>query len=420
MMHPFNYKMFDIKLVMTLLVVAMLPSFVFVAYGSSSLALGMLMSSAVIFILNYNVLRNVRINKLSIIIFLFVSALLLLQSLYIYVYLSLTKPLYSLVIVFIVLSAIVFASKIRDLDFEIISGSVLVSVLALLLIGWSGCFYTPDCCNYIEQGGRPVFPFSEPSHYALIVGILSVAYATVGSFTWLSFIIVNMFALAFLFPSLTLMVFGLLTVFASSLRLKPALFKPIILVFPVFIFFVLFVLLSGTSYFSSRLNFESATNTSALVYLQGWDLAYVNLVETGGTGIGFQMLGSSFAKEGQYSQYHLSNISDGGFLASKMIAEFGVLGLLLLFAYLFIILRFIFHGNKIWYLIRSGVNQECHESLKKRLLLSGVILGFFVEIFIRGYGYFSPGVFLFLASVFYLINNPATKGWDNGFDCQKN
>ena len=42
------------------------------------------------------------------------------------------------------------------------------------------------------------------------------------------------------------------------------------------------------------------------------------------------------------------NLSDGGFLASKIISEFGIIGVFILIFYIFYLIKFIFNGNKTW------------------------------------------------------------------------
>jgi hypothetical protein len=119
-------------------------------------------------------------------------------------------------------------------------------------------------------------------------------------------------------------------------------------------------------------------STSTLVWLKGWHLAYLNLIETFGLGIGFQQLGytgaysiiSESIRSGTIGHVDL-NIHDGGSLAAKMISEMGLLGVLFLIYSLMtfvLYLRRVSQWNYFW--------------------IAAFIGGLF-ELYIRGYGYFT-------------------------------
>lgn len=246
--------------------------------------------------------------------------------------------------------------------------------------------------------------------------MIAVAYSVVGNIFLIIFIGINMFILALLYPNMTLAVFTVLMFFASTVRIKPTFFKIILLITPVLISLVLAILVSSSEYFVSRLSFEGTQNLTTLVFLQGWELAYINLVETDGIGLGFQMLGSPGTHLGTITDEILKvtsgkeyNLADGGFLAAKIIAEFGVFGIILIVSYLYFLLKFIFKSNKAWQYIHLSHNLQYRQELKKRLMISGLLFAFLVEVFLRGYGYFSPEVFLALVAVFYLHLTPEEK-----------
>lgn len=119
-------------------------------------------------------------------------------------------------------------------------------------------------------------------------------------------------------------------------------------------------------------------STSTLVWLKGWHLAYLNLIETVGLGIGFQQLGytgaysiiSESLRSGTIGNVDL-NIHDGGSLAAKMISEMGILGVLFLIYSLItfvLYLRRVSQWNYFW--------------------IAAFVGGLF-ELYIRGYGYFT-------------------------------
>ena len=165
-------------------------------------------------------------------------------------------------------------------------------------------------------------------------------------------------------------------------------------------------LINHVEYFSSRLSFEDSQNLTTLVWLQGWQLAYLNFMDTSGIGLGFQMLGKSTTSYGNITDIMSSllnggqalNTEDGGFLVAKLIAEFGFVGIFIVLFYSFFLVKIVYRLRKLY------KKQLLTDYEKRKLLAYGIIFSFFVEMFLRGYGYFSPGVFLFLTSVFYNIS----------------
>ncbi|MGT0156778.1 hypothetical protein ACVMK5_03805, partial [Klebsiella pneumoniae] len=78
------------------------------------------------------------------------------------------------------------------------------------------------------------------------------------------------------------------------------------------------------------------------------------------------------------------NRTDGGFLSSKIITEFGVMGLMASLLYILLILRSVtnYRQSDTQYIIKIS---------------SAAMIAFSVEFFLRGYGYFSPSVILLMA-----------------------
>ncbi len=403
----------NVNFIISMLTVLLLPSFIFVISNATSLALGMLVASAMVVLTNYRYLMKLKTSSLNASFVVFVLLMVFLQSSYFYIELSQSKPFYSLTFFIVIVAAFLFAQKISILTYQQLLNSIYVVILSLIALGWLKFYYTPFTAY--SMLGKPVFPFSEESHYALALGMLTVAYASVGGYKRILFMIVNSFLLALFFPNLTLLAFSILTMFVTLLRLKPIYFKSILLLLPIFITLLLIVLISSSEYFSSRLTFENTTNLTTLVFLQGWDLAYLNLMETNGLGLGFQMLGmsdtitSSFTEKISEISVTPHNLEDGGFLASKIISEFGIIGIFIIIFYIYFLVDFIFKSNSVWNEIRFSNDIYYIQRLKKQLLLKGILFGFLVEVFLRGYGYFSPGVFLALVVVFYLFSNAEAK-----------
>lgn len=389
---------FDWRLVVSFLVVSLLPSFMFVVFRLSSLWAGLLISLSIVMIFNIKSLMALSFKPINAVVFFSGFFSLFIVSVYLYLVWDVTKPIFSMVIVFLVLTAMVLAKSIEHMRYEKLSSSFLVFVLFLIALGWFKLLFTISCCNY-DLYSKEVFPFSEESHYALSLGMFSVAYSVAGNRLWVLFIGLNLFLLTIIFPSLTLLLFTSLVFLAASFRLRPVLFKGFIVVAPMLIFLLLIYLVSNLEYFSSRLTFEDTRNVTTLVFLQGWHLAYINLIETNGLGLGFQMLGSVSTHLSPYAEKIYSimgedrNIPDGGFLAAKFIAEFGVIGVLCVIGYVVFLIKFVFYANQVWAYLRLHGSVGQRDLLMKRLLISGVVFAFLVEFLFRGLGYFSPGVF---------------------------
>jgi len=119
------------------------------------------------------------------------------------------------------------------------------------------------------------------------------------------------------------------------------------------------------------------------------------------------MLGSKYTLTGDY--HDLLNFSnqntgstDSGFLAAKIIAEFGFLGVISLIVYIYVVLWTILRANTIHRVLANMKDIRKHREATRRLFFMGVIVSLSVEIFLRSYGYFSPGVFLLLVAILYL------------------
>ncbi|MCQ4312602.1 hypothetical protein NAV33_11925 [Pseudomonas stutzeri] len=245
-------------------------------------------------------------------------------------------------------------------------------------------------------------PFSEPSIFALTYGQFVVAASLVCSRYFFAYMLFNLLVFSLFFPSLTCVLFTVLALFCRVLILPPARLLAALVFLSIFVSALVIYLMGVSDYFSSRLDFSEARNITTLVWLQGWELAYNNFIGSSGVGVGIQMLGSH-AELGEFSNRILvlagkyMNISSGGFLAAKMIGELGVLGLIFSIGYVIWVVRFVFMCGAI----SSELSSELSLSIfsKKAVLLGGLVLGYFVEFFFRGYGYFSPSLYIFIVSL---------------------
>lgn len=261
--------------------------------------------------------------------------------------------------------------------------AVLVAVGAASIVG----IQPPGGGGYFKS----VFPFTEPSHYALTLTPVLIAFCVNQKLVVRVAGLVLTLALAYLLESLSLVV-GVMLAAAITL---PTLWLGLAGVALVALIGVLDI-----TYFTDRLDLSSSSgNLSALVYLQGWDLAGESLRQTRGWGVGFQQLGV-----GNITSYTSSlitllagtdvNLRDGGFTLAKMIAEFGIFGGLAMSVYAFVM------AKCAWTL--RMVALRLRPATAGYILALSFVSGYAVEAFVRGVGYFSGTALLTLASILFL------------------
>ncbi|MEC5325826.1 hypothetical protein [Aurantimonas sp. A3-2-R12] len=162
-------------------------------------------------------------------------------------------------------------------------------------------------------------------------------------------------------------------------------------------------------YLADRLSISpQSKNLTVLVFLQGWEDAYRSLIETGGAGRGFQSMGTSepgpIAERIRSIAHMYKNRNDGGSLAPKIVSEFGYIGIGVVAA-----------------LLGAGVYAFCNLAVADRAKIEPLraisycfIVSLVVELFLRGYGYFSPGVFLAIVGLTIIFMTDRQKvSYDN-------
>lgn len=400
-MAPCKYRiqsLLSFRLFVSLCSILLLPSFLFVFFHSSSLAFGLLLSSFIVVLLNFDSFINAKFKLPSV---LFVFAVLIVfftVSLFFYFVYNETKPILSMSLFSVFVAAFSLGNTLNRIDFPDLSKVLFYVVLLLMIFGWLKLIWIPDFGGYSILG-KPVFPFSEESHYALALGLVSCSYVISAPFKRALFVISNILVFSLLYPSLILLVFAMCCILMLSLRYRYSLVVFTIVLLPLILNLLFFYKID---YFWDRLNILNTTNLTALVYVQGWQLAYLNTINTGGVGLGFQMLGA----DGTYYPpvtsiiYSLTgdrfNISDGGFLAAKLISEYGVVGLLICLVYFIFLIRFVWRSS--FELPKLILNQNSR-LLVKNYTLGALIFGFLVEFFFRGIGYFSPTLLIVIAAI---------------------
>lgn len=259
-------------------------------------------------------------------------------------------------------------------------------VAALGAIGWSSPSPQPF--------SKPVFPFSEPSHFALaFIPVLMYVCVTAKGRQRIVFLFVGL-ASAVLLENLTLAAGCVLVAFVS-------------LRFWTILAFVAALTLVATqfdiSYFTSRLDFGADDqNLSTLVYLQGWQLIAESWEKSSGFGLGFQQLGVLGTTVGAAELIHSIaddslNLRDGGFTLSKLVSEFGGVGVILCLVYLISAWRAARRLRAI------AVAAE-HGRIDSPALVFAycAVVSYLIEMLVRGVGYFT-GTGVLLVAAFWLL-----------------
>jgi hypothetical protein len=274
---------------------------------------------------------------------------------------------------------------------ELIRAADLALVI-LIIIGIAAAFGAPSVGPQATR--KAVVIFSEPSHFALaFMPVLLFRAALSRRSSQLSLLGIA-FLTAVLLQSLT-MIAGLIIVAALLLR------KATLVV-------IIFAAASGifaldVAYYTDRLNFSSETdNISTLVFLQGWQNAILDFQATYGFGVGYQQFGivgslgdiaeKIAALEGDYI-----SLLDGGSTATKLVAEFGALGILAAICFLVAAYRYAAFIRRTQKTLRSQRNI-------RKIFFCALVVTYSFELFIRGNGYFTPGGFLMLTALISIYN----------------
>lgn len=276
-------------------------------------------------------------------------------------------------------SAIAFSLK---LIFIVVIGIGFISVAGLRVSGANATI-------------KSAFPFTEPSHMALFIAPFFF-FLIVSSTNFQKIVYLLVFvSISLLMENLTMLMVSLGAVILI-LRLRV-----LIYFIPLCIFIFLNI---DLSYYSDRLLFSDTDNLSTLVYIQGWNFIQESFIKTYGFGLGFQQLGF-LDISGEASEKILAisneslNISDGGFVLSKFVSEFGIFSIILLLLYIYIFS----HSLKKLRKISAG------KIIENNLMTFAMccIFAYSVNLFIRGVGYFDASMLFLITSIFILKNNNA-------------
>lgn len=251
-------------------------------------------------------------------------------------------------------------------------------------------------------------PFMEDSHLAIYI-LPIISYRLIKN--WLdlpSWIIV---IVSFLLASSSTLLISLIGIMAISLLSKRLSLGLIFRTIALLVLLIILILISSADidHHIERITVildgadAAVRNLSAWVWLNGWSQAYESFQKSDGIGLGFNQMGCGpYASVGIYSEAIVewlgvvANIEDGSFMASKLISELGVFGVLIVLSLTVYFFREIFKVKG--YLIQKN---QVKNQVDLNVTIAGVAGSFSILIFlfVRGAGYFLFPVLLAVSMV---------------------
>jgi hypothetical protein len=293
------------------------------------------------------------------------------------------------VMLIMMIAAYVIAQRLLSVTPKTLSKIAHFAFLILSILGFSAVAGLPSVNNAYQ---KPVIVFSEPSHFSFVyLPVLIFTVATTTRRRQFLFLGSGLF-LGGALQNLTVLI-GILG--ASCLVLS----RTQLLLLLAAVALAAGFLALDLSYYADRLLLSSdSDNLSTLVYLQGWERAWLNIIETDGWGVGFQQfgfvgsLGAVLEKIVYMTHGTALNLYDGGSTGSKLIAELGALGVLLILLFLWVVAR-----GAI--LIRRAQRLPIKQRDVRAIFFYSFIIAYASEVLIRGTGYLSPSCTFVLASL---------------------
>jgi hypothetical protein len=152
---------------------------------------------------------------------------------------------------------------------------------------------------------------------------------------------------------------------------------------------------------ASRQDPTGIMNASAIVWLNGWSQAYETFAITNGLGVGWNQMGcGDFYDVGRFSNHIrlwtatiILNWNDGSFMASKLIVELGIFGILIVLWLCYISIRSIY---------KHASSSDLDELYKAQLCANAAgAIGMLSLLFVRANGYYLMPVILLLALLLF-------------------
>lgn len=345
-------------------------------------------------------IENINNNKFTFLV------LFLTYSLLIYISIddtSTKKSLFSL-FVFVAIFLIIDKNNLyRILIKSNINHQILKVIFLFLLIDYFLMFNFKD---YFTGAVRGAGLFNEKSHLALY-SLPLIMYSILHFRSILPYILI-VFIILF-FNSLTLVI-GLM-MFYSILFIKTLIHRPLkslkyIAIILTIIYFIIlqwdffYARIEGILIFLENLNKaenlnskELETYLSGLIWVNGWIMAYDNLIYSNYLGLGFNNMGINenagltLSKTSTYDPA-LLNAQDGSFLASKIISELGIFGIIILF---YLTLKSI--KNIFTFIANQNKELDTYIYISLKFTSSILLLSY---LYVRGIGYFQLPFLLYI------------------------
>ncbi|MGL5490160.1 MAG: hypothetical protein ACRDC6_28440 [Shewanella sp.] len=371
------------------------PSLVMVFFNQTSLSTGILLVSVTLFLFKN---LTYRVSPLFLVFFLSLG----MCSLISIFFESNVKSVYSiLVLLFISVSLFSVLNDLSKKNAGFSCSGIRNIYSIFIVIGVLGVFRLLEFGAYSGKA-YPVPPFSEHSHFALAFAPISI-YIQLACYSKIKKLFIAIVPLLFgvAFPSLVFMILAFIQLMLVDKKSCFYYFSLLAVLLSV----VIFSENESMEYFRGRILFDSSDpNLSNLVYLQGWENAYIALKETSFIGLGFQNNGMQ--QPGTIGNLIFNiyggdlNRLDGGFLASKIISEFGFFGILF-FSF------FIFSTIYLWW---KCFDERFESNSQLNVLFYSLSFSLLIEIMFRGYGYFSPTFILYITSVAFILSKKLSVG----------
>ena len=345
-------------------------------------------------------IENINNNKFTFLV------LFLTYSLLIYISIddtSTKKSLFSL-FVFVAIFLIIDKNNLyRILIKSNINHQILKVIFLFLLIDYFLMFNFKDYFTGAVSGAGL---FNEKSHLALY-SLPLIMYSILHFRSILPYILI-VFIILF-FNSLTLVI-GLM-MFYSILFIKTLIHRPLkSLKYIAIILTIIYSIILEWDFFYARIegilifleNLNKAENLnskeletylSGLIWVNGWIMAYDNLIYSNYLGLGFNNMGINenagltLSKTSTYDPA-LLNAQDGSFLASKIISELGIFGIIILF---YLTLKSI--KNIFTFIANQNKELDTYIYISLKFTSSILLLSY---LYVRGIGYFQLPFLLYI------------------------
>jgi hypothetical protein len=371
----------------------LIPPFLYVVYGMSSYSAGLVFLSTAYTIFILLTKKTLYLSRIFIYIIFFST----ISTIFTYIFWGHSDPArqwISLILIIIIGVCITSALNHYLRRSPVAVGRSFTHVYWVIVLIGLISLILPNKFDSYQYLTKPVFPFPEPSHFALAyISASGLAFPFLSKNNrFLAACIAVFFGL--IFPNFTIIFGGLLLFLLIK---KNAMTFWLTVCIAILFLSIIAMDLEVSRYLLDRLGSGGDQNLSRMVYLRGWESVYQALTERYVFGVGFQELGNQDVIEStllireQANGVALSE-KDGGFLFSKFVSEFGYIGLIFVSFYMYIALR-------SYLKIRRALLHNISAKSSLELIPYMLVYLSLVEIFIRGVGYFSPTFILMIALI---------------------